>query len=126
MEKTKHLQTEIDKRKPIWNAISEFYLDTELQDSDYEQILKIFLESNLSITQLKAIDLYEVFPVLKGNIITVAGEWNSFDENWLNESSTKAYLKRDNKFYRFKIKIYNMFFQVLRKEHWKEIENRIS
>ena len=120
------IELEIEKRIPIWNSISEFYLDTELQDSDYEAITSTFLNSDLHISELKEIDLYEVFPVLKGNLMSVAGEWNGFDEKWLNESCTKAYLKRKNGFFRWKTKLQNRFLYSIRKDHWTEIENRIK
>jgi hypothetical protein len=120
------IELELEKRIPIWNSISEFYLDTELQDENYESITNTFLNSDLHISELKGIDLYEVFPVLKGNLLSVAGEWNGFDEKWLNESCTKAYLKRKNNFFRLKTKFYNGFLFSMRKDHWTEIENRIK
>ncbi len=73
-------------------------IHSELQDSDYESITNTFLNSDLHISELKEIDLYEVFPVLKGNLINVAGEWNGFDEKWLKDACTKAYFKRNNSF----------------------------
>ncbi|WP_458627079.1 DUF7079 family protein [Winogradskyella sp. PC D3.3] len=120
------MDIELEKRIPIWHSISEFYLDTELQDYNYKSIANTFLNSNLHISELKEIDLYEVFPVLKGNLISVAGQWNGFDEKWLNESCTKAYLKRKNRVFRWKTKLYNLFLYSMRKDHWTEIENRIK
>ena len=117
---------ELEKRIPIWNAISEFYLDTELQDSDYETITTIFINSDLHISELKEIDLYEVFPVLKENLLSVAGVWDGFNKKWLNESCTKAYFKRTNTFFTWKIKLYNRFLYSMRKDQWIEIENRLK
>ncbi|PKV50913.1 hypothetical protein ATE84_2982 [Aquimarina sp. MAR_2010_214] len=117
---------ELEKRIPIWNSISEFYLDTELQSENYESITNTFLNSDLHISELKEIDLYEVFPVLKRNQISLAGEWNGFDEKWLHEACTKAYLKRNSSFFRWKTKLYNRFLYSMRKDHWIEIENRIK
>tara|TARA_R110001632_G_scaffold95102_3_gene201165 strand:- start:1393 stop:1785 length:393 start_codon:yes stop_codon:yes gene_type:complete len=116
----------IENRKPIWKVISEFYLDTELQKFDYDRISEILIASNFDIEELKAIDLYEVFPVVKGNLLSVAGEWNRFDQNWLNEACEKTYLKRKIGFFRWKIKFYNQFLYSMRKDHWTEIENRIK
>jgi len=117
---------ELEKRISIWNSISEFYLDTELQDEDYDTITKTFLNSDLHITEIKDIDLYEVFPVLKGNLLSIAGVWNGFDENWLKEHCTKAYFKRNNSFFKWKTKLYNQFLYSMREDHWTEIENRIK
>ncbi len=121
-----NIELELEKRIPIWNSISEFYLDTELQNANYEAITNTFLNSDLHLSELKEIDLYEVFPVLKGNLMSVAGEWNGFDEKWLKKACTKTYLKRKNSLFRWKTKLYNQFLYSMRKDHWTEIENRIK
>ncbi|GAA4276552.1 DUF7079 family protein [Aquimarina mytili] len=121
-----NLNKTIEQRKPIWNVISEFYLDTELQKSDYDRISKTLIASGLNIEELKAIDLYEVFPVLKENVLSVAGIWNGFDENWLNLACEKVYHKRRSIFFRWKTKFYNRFLYPMRKDHWIEIENRLK
>ena len=117
-------QKTIEHRKPIWNVISEFYLDTELQESDYDRISKTLVESNLDIEHLKAIDLYEVFPVLKANLLSVAGVWDGFDEVWLHAACEKAYSKRNNGFFRWKTSILSRFLYHASKHHWDEIANR--
>ncbi len=116
----------IENRKPIWNVISEFYLDTELQKADYDRISKTFIASNFSVEELKAIDLYEVFPVLKENLLSVTGVWTGFNENWLNDACEKVYHKKKNRFFRWKIRFYNWFLYSMRKAHWTEIESRIK
>jgi len=52
---------ELKTRKIIWEAISNFYLDTELDDKDYNYISKKLSESKIGIEELKLIDLYKVF-----------------------------------------------------------------
>ena len=115
----------IENRKVIWNALSEFYLDTELQESDYNRIAEILVASELDIHELKAIDLYEVFPVLKGNILSVAGEWNGFDEKWLIENCNRSFERKKRSIFRIKVRIYNGFLGGMRKSHWDEIEKRM-
>jgi len=114
---------EIEKRKPVWNAIADFYLDTELRTSDYERIATEFIKSGKTIQQIKEIDFYEVSPVLKGNLMSVAGEWGGFNKNWLNENCEKKYLKRKKIFFRLKIKLSHVFWFWMGKGHWKEIEH---
>lgn len=80
----------------------------------------------MHISELKEIELYEVFPVLKNNLMSVAGEWKGFNENWLKASCKKAYLKRKNIFFRWKIKLYNIFLRSMTEYHWVEIEKRIK
>lgn len=117
--------TQFENRKPIWNVLSEFYLDTELQQSDYDRIAQTLKASDLDINELKAIDLFEVFPVLKGNLLGVAGVWNGFDEKWLNENCTDCYQKKNKAVLRFKNKVYPKFLGWMTKDHWKEIEERM-
>ncbi len=117
---------EIDHRKPIWLALSEFYLDTELQSSDYDAISKVLKASGLGIGQLKEIDTFEIFPVLRTNLLDVAGVWTGFDEAWLYETCTKSYLRKHKTLFRLKNKIYHLFLRKMTKDHWFEIENRIK
>ena len=45
----------IEHRKPIWNVFSEFYLDTELQESDFRHIAFKIIESPYSFEKVKEI-----------------------------------------------------------------------
>ncbi len=83
-------------KSPQWLALGHYKTNSK---SSYIDSEKFFLNSDLHISELKEIDLYEVFPVLKGNLMSVAGEWNGFDEKWLKESCEKTYLKRKNSFF---------------------------
>ncbi|MUH35738.1 hypothetical protein D9O36_07795 [Zobellia amurskyensis] len=117
---------ELEQRFPVWNSISELYLDTELQGHNYDTITRTFLNSGFSLEELKAIDRHEVFPVLKANLLNIFGEWRGFDEKWLNEECTKRYLKRDNRWFKNKNQFYDYFLFSMRKDHWTEIENRMQ
>tara|TARA_R110002051_G_scaffold56146_2_gene104209 strand:+ start:924 stop:1418 length:495 start_codon:yes stop_codon:yes gene_type:complete len=116
-------QNDIDNRKIVWHAIASFYLDTELLEYDYERIAALFTQSGFSITELKKIDLYEVFPVLKDNLLTISGVWNGIDEGWLNKACTLTYYRRNNIFFRMKVRFYNRVLYTMRKEHWIKIES---
>ncbi|KMQ65236.1 hypothetical protein ACM46_12505 [Chryseobacterium angstadtii] len=78
----------IKERTPIWIALSDFYLDTELQDSDFRYIARTILESPYTFEEIKNINIYEVFPVLQINLLQPAGEWAGFNEKWLVEVIT--------------------------------------
>ncbi|WP_215438332.1 DUF7079 family protein [Zobellia russellii] len=120
------MQMELEQRFPVWNSISELYLDTELQDYNYDTITRTFINSGFSLEELKAIDRHEVFPVLKANLLNIFGEWRGFDEQWLNEECTKRYLKRENRWFKYKNQFYDYFLFSMRKDHWTEIENRMQ
>ncbi|HFA51134.1 MAG TPA: hypothetical protein ENJ95_19155 [Bacteroidetes bacterium] len=116
------MQQKLENRKEVWKAISLFYLDTELQEPDYKYITEIFKKSNLTLAELKEIDLLEVFPALQLNLTNVAGEWAGFDEEWLIKVCTENYNKRGNKLFKTITKLRNVFSYWMRKKHWEIIE----
>lgn len=117
--------SEIEIRKKIWVELSEFYLDTELQQRDFDGIAETFNNSGLTLQEIKKIDLYEVFPLLQHNLLSVAGEWAGFDPDWLFENCERFYKKRNNWFHQLKCRFLNLWFYWMRKEYWLKIENKI-
>lgn len=79
---------------PIWKALSEFYLDTDLDYSDLKQIAMTIIESPYSFDEVKAIHKYEGFPVLPANLNSIAGDWAGFDESWLINKITSRLNKQ--------------------------------
>ena len=75
----------VDERLPVWNALSELFLDTELQEDDHQRIARVLAASPYSEKKLDEILRFEVTPVLKWNLLSIAGEWAGFDEAWLRE-----------------------------------------
>jgi hypothetical protein len=67
-------ETAIERRKPVWAALSEFWLDTELTQDDLQRIADVMRRSGYSVPQLRDIYLFEVAPVVFGNLFTVAGD----------------------------------------------------
>ncbi len=118
--------SELDDRLRIWVVLSEFYLDNELQESDYDYIYSVLKNSGLTIKKLKEIDLYEVFPTLQLNLNSIAGEWAGFDEEWLRETCSRNYRRRNNFFFRSFTWLRNLFVYWMRKEQWREVEKRFE
>jgi hypothetical protein len=118
--------TEIEKRQPVWLALSEFYLDTELTIKDLDRVSEKIIDSGYSLQEIKEIDLYEVFPLLKSNLLTVAGNWAGFDQQWIYENCELFYKKRNSALFRFKIKVFNIFNSTMRKNYWQQIEKKIK
>jgi hypothetical protein len=85
---------EIERRKPVWAAFSELWLDTELTEDDLKRIADAMRRSGYTIDTLTDIYLFEVAPVVFLNLLTVAGEWAGFDEDWLFREATKRARKR--------------------------------
>lgn len=113
----------LQERISLWESMSEFYLDTELQMEDYARIAQTFKISGLGIKELKDIDLYEVFPGLQLNLLVPAGAWAGFDEEWLMKKCSQNYKRRKYAFFRLSIRLYNKVFYRMRKRHWDNIEH---
>jgi hypothetical protein len=84
----------LTRRKPVWLALSEFYLDTELQPADFERIRAVFDQSGYSEQEIRQIDYDEVGPLLYPNLLSVAGEWIAFEETTLLDSLARRAIKR--------------------------------
>lgn len=84
----------IEERKPIWIALSDFYIDNELQDYDFRRITSKIKESPYSLEEVKRIDKKEIFPVLYHNLLSVAGVWTGFQEDWLLAEIIKKLQKK--------------------------------
>ena len=115
----------ITDRIPIWLALSNLYLDTELQEDFYLDFAQKIKASPYSLEEVKAINKYEVFPVLQSNLTSVAGEWASFEEAWLIERITTR-LKKRTKLSRLAVESSFYMFKRMQKEHWEKLENHYN
>ncbi|MCA8953181.1 MAG: hypothetical protein KDE27_26960 [Planctomycetes bacterium] len=70
---------ELAARRPVWLALSELYLDTELDRTALARIAAILASSPYPIAELARIRAREVAPVLWRNAASAAGEWRGFD-----------------------------------------------
>jgi len=109
-------------REPVWLALSEFYLDTELQQYDVEYIAKIFSESPFSLKEIKRINKYEVFPILYPNLMNPAGVWDGFDKEWLLEK-LKGNLNSPGFFGKLRISIIYFTQKWMFADYWQKLEN---
>jgi hypothetical protein len=57
-------EAEIERRKPVWAALSELCLDTELADDDLRRIAGVMGRSGYGVGELREIYLFEVTPVV--------------------------------------------------------------
>ena len=82
-------ETEIEERFPVWDVLSEFWLDTHLVNSDYERIATELKKSPYTKDELFKICIYEVAPAVSGNLLSIAGEWGAFHPEWLKKRIIK-------------------------------------
>lgn len=71
------------RRLKVWQALSSLFLDVELGDEDFSHVARVVVESGYSLEQVESILWGEVFPVLKANLHSVAGEWAGWTDDWL-------------------------------------------
>ena len=61
----------IDDRLPVWEALSDFFLDTELDEKDYQRISEVLASSPYTILDIEDILRFEIYPVLIWNLRSV-------------------------------------------------------
>ena len=69
-----------EARQRIWIALSELFLDNELDAGDIDRLAEVVRESGVGRAELTHIFRYELSPFLGPNLWNVAGEWVAFDE----------------------------------------------
>ena len=117
-----HEDADIERRKPVWAALSELWLDTELAEDDLRRIAGVMKASGYPMGVLREIYLFEVAPVVFPNLLTVAGEWDGFDHAWLFTEATKRARRRSlllRAFVRLGIGKWLMTFATER--HWARL-----
>ena len=87
---------DITNRCSVWVALSDLFLDTELQPSNHENIATILAESPYTSEEIEDILYDEVYPICIWNLRSVAGEWAGIDGDWLQS----AILKRSGSLWR--------------------------
>ncbi len=75
----------IKKRLPVWEALSDLFLDTEVDEIAHKYIARVIIESGFKQEEIHNILWKEVFPAVGDNLRCVAGEWAGFDSEWLKE-----------------------------------------
>jgi hypothetical protein len=78
-------ESEIEKRFPVWNVLSDLFLDTELDATTHKYIAKVIVESGYEPDEIHEILWREVLPAVGDNLRIVAGEWAGFNHEWLKD-----------------------------------------
>jgi len=65
---------DLTARQPVWEALSDMFLDTDTSLSRQWRADQL-ARSPYSIEQLEFILINEVYPICKYNLLSVAGEW---------------------------------------------------
>jgi hypothetical protein len=122
------LETDPDalaRRHALWDALSELWLDNELQPRDIERIARVIAASPYTLAQVHAIHEFEVAPVVSGNLALVAGEWAYFDAAWLRERCTAQTRQRDVIGHRVRVWLRRPWVRLHTADLWRRIESRL-
>ena len=85
---------DVANRRPVWEALSELFLDTELQPADFQRLGRTLAASPYTLDEIEGILYDEVYPICIWNLRSVAGEWARFDSAWLREAILKGQRSR--------------------------------
>ncbi len=93
-------ELDIRQRLPVWTVLSELFLDTSFDETDYDRIAAVLLRSPYQRDEIKQILRHEVSPAFSGNLLSIAGEWAGWSESdvkqimeqWLNRQAAKGWL----------------------------------
>jgi hypothetical protein len=116
----KPTEAQLAERLPVWEALSDFFLDTELQTSDYERLAKVLAATKYTEGQIEDILIEEVFPVCKVNMCSMAGEWIGFDSDWLKEQIGARFGRR-SKSRGLSGRLHRWMYAA----HWKKVKARM-
>ena len=73
---------ELRQRRPVWEALSELFLDTSGARTRYWRV-RTLAASPYSVAELEEILITEVYPICHANLWRVAGVGTDFDQFWL-------------------------------------------
>jgi hypothetical protein len=113
---------DIYTRTPIWVLLSELYLDCQLSNADYNYIANKIIESPYSFQEVFWINKYEIFPVLKSNLLNGVGVWSGFDENWLVDTIMRK-IENRTKINELISSIEYWLLRWVLKEEWQALES---
>ncbi|MFK7896135.1 MAG: hypothetical protein AB8G23_09885 [Myxococcota bacterium] len=113
-------------RKPVWSALSELWLDTELEAYDHARIAEVLAESPFSTAELKEIEGFEVAPVLWPNLASVAGEWAGWNDEELHQKCAQQQAFGRGSVRRIRTWLVRRFARHTTSTDWNEIEQRID
>ncbi|MNT04664.1 hypothetical protein D3C72_1392530 [compost metagenome] len=65
----------VDERLPVWTALSDLFLDTELLGADIQRIAEVLAKSPYGVAEIADILRDEVLPAFAPNLLSLAGEW---------------------------------------------------
>ena len=116
----------LPSRFPVWEALADFWLDTELVDADFDRIARVIAASPYSQEEIQAIHRYEVAPAVSANLMGVAGEWAGFDQDWLRARCQGCAEQRKSWWFRFKTALRQPMVKYFTDDYWRQVLPRVE
>ena len=69
---------EIEQRFPVWEALSELFVDTALDENGLRSIARTLRAAGYPVATLESILRDEVLPVFCSNLLSMAGNWTGW------------------------------------------------
>ncbi|MEP9319503.1 hypothetical protein ABKS89_20365 [Pseudomonas sp. LABIM340] len=112
-------------RESVWLALSELWLDTELDDDGRAAIAGTLSISGFSMDELEAIYRLEVAPVVWANTWVTAGVWDGFDPDWLFEHCRRNQRRRTSLWHRGRCRLLRKAMTAAVDEDWRKIRAQL-
>ena len=81
---------EIERRLPLWIALSDLFLDTEPIPSTYQHIACTIIDRGFQPENAEAIFREDVAPAFWINLLAPAGEWQGWNDSLVRERVIKS------------------------------------
>jgi hypothetical protein len=78
-------EAEIERRLPVWCALSDLFLDNWFDPPYYEKIAATLRASGYTRKELRSIFFDEVTPGFAFNLLSIAGEWAGWDAQFVRD-----------------------------------------
>lgn len=114
----KRPEDDIAQRQPVWDALHVLWLDTDTDAFHLDDASRACAASDYTIEELEVIYWTEVYPVMRGNLSAVAGEWLPLEP--------EAFFKEIMQKHRFGRRIW---FRSLRRdanENWAVLKAKVT
>ena len=112
---------EVERRLPVWHAMSDLFLDTEWQREDYRRIANILAMSRYSLAELRSIFEDDVAPVFGSNLLSAAGEW----AGW-SQSDVRTIMLRSRRDGWLVSRLKRLLYRRCIEQEWKKIEQLLK
>jgi hypothetical protein len=110
---------EVERRKPVWQALSNMYLDTDNTEEEFQRIAKVIMSAGYSIDEADIINRQEVFPLVGTNLLSVAGDWawDSYDQE-LIAHAVVSLRRKSTWFGRLIARVFHWCFRWMYAKDW--------